>query len=177
MKRIFFISVFSLAAVIMTSCNKDDDNLDNNNNKPNATDNNFMTQAAYANRSEVELGQLALTKSSNDSVKMFAQMMITDHTAAIASLDSLAGRYTYMLPSTPDSAHLIIKDSLNIYTGYTFDTAYINGQVRDHDRLISIYQDDITNGNADSVQAYANRLLPALQSHKMLADTISTNLQ
>ncbi len=177
MKRTFFISVFSLATVIMMSCNKDDDNINNNNNTPNATDNNFMTQAAYANRSEVELGQLALTKSSNDSVKLFAQMMISDHTAAIASLDSLAGRYTYMLPSTSDSAHIVIKDSLNVYTGHTFDTAYINGQVRDHDRLTAIYQDDISNGNADTVQAYANRILPTIQSHKQLADTISTNLQ
>jgi putative membrane protein len=177
MKRTFFISVFSLATVIMMSCNKDDDNINNNNNTPNATDNNFMTQAAYANRSEVELGQLALTKSSNDSVKLFAQMMITDHTAAIASLDSLAGRYTYTLPSASDSAHIVIKDSLNAYTGHTFDTAYINGQVRDHDRLIAILQYDISNGNADTVQAYANRILPTIQSHKQLADTISTNLQ
>lgn len=177
MKRILFISAFSMAAIVMTSCNKDDNNMVDNNNTPNATDNNFMTQAAYANRSEVELGQLALTKSTNDSVKMFAQMMITDHTAAIASLDSIAGSYNYTLPSVLDSTHITVKDSLNVYTGYTFDTAYINGQVRDHDRLISIYQDEISNGNADSAQAYANRLLPAIEMHKQLADTISTNLQ
>ena len=177
MKRILFISVFSLAAVVITSCNKDDDNIVDNGNTPNATDNNFMTQAAYANRSEVELGQLALTKSTNDSVKMFAQMMITDHNAAILSLDSIAGLYNYTLPSVPDSAHITVRDSLNVYTSYTFDTAYVNGQVRDHDRLISLYQDEISNGNADTAQAYANRLLPALQLHKQLADTISTNLQ
>ncbi len=177
MKRILFISLCSLAAVIMTSCDKHDDVIDNNGNTPNSTDNSFMTQAAYANRSQVDLGTLALSKSSNDSVKMFAQMMITDHTGAIASLDSVAMTYNFTLPSTADSAHIMFRDSLNTYTGYTFDTAYINGQVRDHERMISIYQDDISNGNADNVQSYANRLLPTIQVHKQLADTISINLQ
>jgi putative membrane protein len=179
MKRILFISVFSMAAIVMTSCDKDDDNNNNNNNSntPNATDNNFMTQAAYANRSVVDLGQLALSKSTNDSVKMFAQMVVNDHTAAITSLDSLAAKYSYTLPTTADSAHIIIKDSLNVYTGHTFDTAYINGQVRDHNNLIAVYQDDISNGSADSIKAYANTLLPTIQAHKQLADTISLNLQ
>jgi putative membrane protein len=176
MKRFFFISVFSLATIMMISCNKDDDNIIDN-NVPNATDNNFMTNAAYANRSEVDLAELALTKSSNDSVKMFAQMMITDHSAAIVSLDSLAGRYNFVLPTGPDSAHLVVKDSLTAYSGYTFDTAYINGQVRDHQQLVAIYQDEVSNGSADSAKAYASRLLPTLQSHLALADSISANLQ
>jgi putative membrane protein len=177
MKRIFFISVFSLAAVTITSCNKEDDNIGTNDNTPNATDKNFMTQAAYANRSAVELGQLALSNSINDSVKMFAQMIITDHNAAIAGLDSLALIYSYTIPSVADSAHIIIKDSLNTYSGNTFDTAYINGQARDHQQMILLYQDEISNGNADSIQTYANRLLPTIQAHKLLADTISINLR
>jgi putative membrane protein len=178
MKRIFFISVFSLATVFMISCDKDeDDNNNNNNNTPNATDNNFMTQAAYGNYNEIALGQLALTKATNDSVKMFAQMMITDHTAANASLDSLADRYTYSLPTGADSAHLAFKDSLDTYTGHTFDTAYINSQVRDHQTTIDLFQNEISSGNADSVQNFATRLLPKIQAHKALADSIATNLQ
>lgn len=176
MKRIFFISVFSVATICMISCKKDD-NKNNDSNTPNATDNNFMTQAAYANRSEVELGQLALTKSSNDSVKLFAQMIINDHTAAIASLDSLAASYSVTLPTATDSAHTVIKDSLNTYSGYTFDTAFINGQVREHQRLIAVYQDEISNGNADNIQNYANNHLSTLQSNKQFADSVSANLQ
>ena len=179
MKRIFFISVFSLATVFMISCDKDEDdnNNNNNNNTPSATDNNFMTQAAYGNFNEILLGQLALTKSGNDSVKMFAQMMINEHTAANASLDSLAGRYSYSLPTAADSVHLAFKDSLNTYTGHTFDTAYINNQIRDHQTTIDLFQNEITNGNADSVQNFATGLLPTIQAHKALADSIATNLQ
>jgi putative membrane protein len=176
MKRTFFISVFSLAAVIMTSCNKDDD-MDNNPDTLNASDNNFVVKAAYVNRNIVELGQLALTKSTNDSVKMFAQMVITDHNAAITSLNSLATKYNFSLPSTADSAHLSFKDSLNVYTGYQFDTAYVNGQVRDHQQAVAVFQDEITNGSADSIIAYANGVLPKLQSHLQLADSISSQLQ
>ena len=177
MKRFLFISAFTLATVVMISCDKDDDDNNNNTNTPNATDNSFMTQAAYANRSEVELGQLALTKSTNDSVKMFAQLMITDHTVALASLDSIAGGYSYVLPTTSDSAHIAIRDSLSTYSGHMFDTAYINGQVRDHQKTVDLFQNESTNGNASNIKAYANSHLPTIQSHLQLADSISTNLQ
>ena len=176
MKRFFFISVFSLAAIVMISCKKDDDKTPDT-NTPNATDNSFMTTAAHANRSEVDLGQLALTKSSNDSVKIFAQMLVSDHTAAIASLDSLASAYNITLPTTADSAQLAWKDSLNSYTGYTFDTAFINSQIRTHQQLVAIFQDETTNGNADNIQAYANNHIAGLQAHMQFADSVSANLQ
>ena len=41
---------------------------------------NFATNAAAANMMEIETGNLALKKASNQRVKAFAQMMVKDHT-------------------------------------------------------------------------------------------------
>src|SRR5690242_6914718 len=49
----------------------------------------FAQQAMRDGQQEVSLGQLALQKSKNEDVKRFAQMMVTDHSAANDKLKSL----------------------------------------------------------------------------------------
>ena len=43
----------------------------------------FMQQAASAGVAEVQLGQLALTRSDNDAVKALAQRIVDDHEKAV----------------------------------------------------------------------------------------------
>jgi putative membrane protein len=50
----------------------------------------FMQQAASAGIAEVQLGQLALTKSDDDAVKALAQRIVDDHTKANAQLKTIA---------------------------------------------------------------------------------------
>jgi putative membrane protein len=170
------LSLFSLVLITLASCSKDDD--DNiNTNVPNATDNNFMAWAAHYHLSEAELGELALTSSANDSVKMFAQMMVTDHNAWINSLDSAAVLYSFQFPDAPDSARAAFKVQLSGLVGYDFDTAYINSRVRDHQWAAQLYQNVINNGNAASVKAHATRILPAIQLHQQRADSIAAFIQ
>src|ERR1051325_3583395 len=52
----------------------------------------FPTEARVGNMMEVELGQMALTKSSNRKGKEFAQRMIDDHSKANAELQALAAK-------------------------------------------------------------------------------------
>lgn len=170
------LSLFSMVLVVLASCSKDDD--DNiNTNVPNATDNNFMTWAAHYDLSEVELGELALTSSANDSVKSFAQMMVTDHSAWKSSLDSVAALYNIQLPNAPDSARAALKVQLSGLSGYDFDTAYINSRVREKQWVVSLYQNEINNGNAANIKAHATRILPAIQVHQQRADSVAAFIQ
>src|SRR3954465_16061616 len=83
----FMKTIMKTAVVLFTvffifnSCDKDNDN--NNNNNLNSRDKNFITIAAYANLDEIDFAQLALLRSTNDSVRNFAQRMITDHSVGI----------------------------------------------------------------------------------------------
>ncbi|MCW3091622.1 MAG: outer membrane protein [Ferruginibacter sp.] len=168
-----FAALFFATAIITTSCDKDDDN---NNTTPSATDRNFMTSVAYANVNEIDFAQLALTKSANDSVKNFAQMMITDHTNAKTALDSLGSRYAISLPAGIDSAHSAMKTQLMALSGYGFDTAYMNGQINDHNATISLFQNEVNSGNNSDIKNYATRNLPNLQMHKQHADSVRASL-
>ena len=172
MKRILSYTAMVLTAAIMiTSCDDDEEDI-----SPNQTDTNFMTMAAYANLNEVDFAQLALTKSTHDSVRWFAQKMVADHSAAMSQLDSIADNFSYTLPTTIDSIHAAMKTQLMALAGYEFDTAYMNGQIRDHISAISLLQNEINQGRNPSIKNYASEKLPHLEMHKQRADSIRAQL-
>src|SRR5436305_1121932 len=45
-------------------------------------DNSFANEAAQGGMAEVQIGQLAVSKTQNSEVKQFAQKMVADHTKA-----------------------------------------------------------------------------------------------
>lgn len=173
-----FLTGMTAAVVLFTSCSKEDDpGNDVDTTTPNSTDLNFLTQASYANHNEVALSQLALTKSTNDSIKTLAQTLITEHTAAQVALDSLGSSFNQNLPDSLDSAHAIVRTSLDSLTGFSFDSAFIKQQVTDHQVAIDLFQNEKTNGNAETIKSYANTYLPKLQSHKQMTDSLATRYQ
>jgi putative membrane protein len=173
MKRILNLFIVStLLLSFFSSCDKEDEDT----NTPNATDNNFMTMASYTNNAEINFGQLALSKSTNDSVRAFAQMMITEHTLTGSGLDSLASEYVYTnLPDSIEPAHAALRSQLDALSGYDFDTAYINGQIRDHQIAVDLFQDEVSNGRATNIKSFASRMLPNLNMHLQMADSVSSN--
>ncbi len=169
-----FIVMLCLAvcftAIYFTACSK------KSSNSLNATDQNFMQMAAYSNEDEVNFGQLAVSKSSNDSVTMFAQKMISDHTMGIMGLDSLASTYSLTLPTTIDSMHAAIKGQLMPLSGSSFDSAYIKGQVADHITTINLFQNEISNGSRQGIKDFATRTLPMLNMHLQMAQALAATI-
>lgn len=98
------------------------------------TDKAFVKQALQGDMTEIQLGQLALQKSSNDDVKQFAQKMVDDHTKLGDEMKQVAQQ---MNVKVPDS--LSGKDKSNIakmqaLSGGAFDQAYIKDMVKDHEK-------------------------------------------
>jgi putative membrane protein len=167
MKKISLTGTLALA--ILLSCNKND----NNNNDINSTDQNFVLQVAISNKAEIMAGQLAATKGSNAGAKEFGQMMVTEHGQAQADLQNVASGTGITSPDSVDAEHRALMVRLDSLTGRSFDTAYINSQVKDHQKTISIFQTEISNGNNSSVRNYANTYLPHIQMHLQKADSLS----
>ena len=161
--------------ILVNSCKKDDDTTTDN--SLGTKDKNFLVMAAYANRAEVDLAQLALTKTANDSVRLFAGDMVNDHTLGLTGIDSLANQYSVTLPTTIDSMHAVIKMQLMAMSGRAFDSAYIHGQINDHTATINLYQDEATNGVKQNIKDYANRNLPVLRFHLQFADSVAMHLR
>ena len=166
-------AIVMIASLGWVACDDDDDNpLD----KPNLneTDETFVEVAARSNMAEIEFSELATTKASDSLVRVYAQQMIDEHTAAQDELEDLADDYGGIeWPNDLDEGHDQILENLNnAEEGYSFDTLYLRSQMRVHEAAISAFEASATNATDMRVKAYANKYLPELEEHLQQADSI-----
>jgi putative membrane protein len=169
MKKVFLTG--SVALIVFASCKKDKDN-----NNVNSTDQTFLTQVAIGNKAEVMAGQLAATKATNPAIKSFGQLMVTEHGQAQTDLQNVYSSVGQTMPDTVDAEHQALMARLNSLTGHSFDTAYINSQVKDHQKTLTIFKSEINDGDNSNVKNYANTYLPHIQMHLQKADSLSRTL-
>jgi predicted outer membrane protein len=111
-----------------------------------AADKTFATKAAQGGLAEVEMSQLALQKATSPQVKQFAQQMVTDHTKGNQELMQLAKSEGIELPSQVDGKHKSTMERLQGMTGSTFDTAYMQDMVQDHQQVVEEFQKQAQRG-------------------------------
>lgn len=160
-----------LAAASFCACNNKDNS--NANLIMNATDSAFVLNAGMSNTAEVSAAQMALTKSMDTAIQHFAQRMIDDHTAAQASLKTIASKYSLTVPDSVDAMHAQLSAVLAQMSGRTFDSMYIHQQVTDHQAAVQLYQTEGNAGNNIDLKNFADTTLPKLQMHLTLADSIA----
>ncbi len=171
------ISSVLIAAITMmccfTACSKKDPV---KTDAPNSTDDGFVVQAAYTNRAAITLAELAMFKSSNDSVKTLAQNLISGHTTAMNNLNTAIAQYSYQLPTGIDTAHQVIRSMLSSLSGRSFDSAYIYSQVSDLERAVNLFDYEKRVGNAPPIKSYAENTLPTLQLHLQMVNSVINDL-
>ncbi len=94
----------------------------------------FVRKALEGGMAEVQLGQLALQKSSNDDVKQFAQKMVDDHTKLGDDLKPIAQQMNVKEPNGPSGKDKATMTKLQALNGDAFDKAYIKDMVKDHEK-------------------------------------------
>ncbi len=168
MKAFSLIMVGAVLASTFVACKKD-------NNTVHPEDIDFLVAATYANKAEIIAGNLAVSKGMRDSIRIFGQLMVTDHTAAQKTVDSLAALSGIVLPAAPDSLHQAVALQLTAFSGYTFDTAYIHRQVYDQQSVIRILQDEVSDGHNVQIKNFAGDWLPQVRLHYFMAASISNS--
>ncbi|MFL5811747.1 MAG: DUF4142 domain-containing protein [Flavisolibacter sp.] len=168
MKKLFVVGT-TFAFFLTVGCNKDKDN----ENSINSTDQMFVTQVSIGNNAEIAAGQLAASKAENASVRAFGQMMVTEHGTAQNDLKSLGSNVGITVSDTVDAEHMALMTRLNSLSGHSFDTAYMHSQVKDHQKTLTIFQNELNSGNHQQVKSYANQYLPHIQMHTQKADSLS----
>jgi putative membrane protein len=139
-----------------------------------SADQKFAQNAAAGGLAEVQLGQLAADKATNDKVKQFGQRMVTDHTKANNELKALAAKKSITLPDSPKPKDKATFEKLSKMSGPAFDKAYMQDMVKDHQKDVAEFQKEASNGSDPDLKAWAATTLPVLQEHLKLAkDTLS----
>jgi len=136
-------------------------------------DKTFATKAAEGGLAEVALGQLAQQKGTSSQVKQFGQQMVTDHTQANQELQQIAEQENLTLPSQPSSAQRSKQQQLRAATGSSFDTAYMQDMVRDHQQDVTEFRREAKSGKDPALKEFAQKYLPVLQKHLQMAQSIN----
>jgi putative membrane protein len=131
----------------------------------------FVKHAATDGMAEVELGKIALEKSQDPAIRKFAQQMVTDHGRANTELAAIAKRKNIDVPTSLDSKHKSLVQSLNAKSGAAFDTAYAEHMQADHSKAIALFE-GASNSSDEDLAAFAKKTLPTLEEHKQMADAL-----
>lgn len=141
-----------------------------------ATDRQFMIEAAHGGMAEVELGQLATQRAASEAVRAFGQRMMVDHARANNELRRLAEAQGVQLPVTIDPKHQATRDRLATLSGTAFDRAYMREMVTDHERDVAQFERQASAGRDAAVKAWAVQTLPTLREHLGLARTVDSQV-
>lgn len=195
MKNLIYLMAISVSALTFQACssgNKDaKENADSVNMAKDTTTNvaatggiavdeadaKFTTQAAVGGMAEVELGKMALEKSSNAKVKEFATMMVKDHGMANTELMAIAKQKNITLPSTVDEEHKQKMDDLSKKTGTDFDKAYVDAMVSGHKSTLKLMEDESKDGKDADLKSFATKTAPIVQSHLVMINKISDSMK
>lgn len=147
-------------------------------NKISTADERLMMQLAQVNIAEINAGKLAEQKSSNDQVKAFAKKLVDDHTKALDDLKQLAMSKGVNLPSEPNRQQQAMENKLSALSGEKFDNQYVDQSgSRAHKETHRLLQRVRSKASDADLKAYANKIMPTIESHQQLAKDTSKNLQ
>jgi putative membrane protein len=164
MRKAGFLAV-ALALGLTVACNKD--NASNNangstvgtagraDNGVSSGDRDFVRDVASMNTAEIELGRLASQRAASPDVKQFAQMVVTDHTAAGDKLKAFASQHAIDVPAQISDKDRDLQQKLSEKQGLEFDKAYADAMVDQHQSLVDklesrIDKDTLTTAKSDN---------------------------
>jgi putative membrane protein len=142
-------------------------------NQLDTADRTFVKKAAEGGLAEVELGQLATQKASDDEVKKFGQRMVDDHTKANDQLKQVAATLGVQVPDHLSAKDQATKDRLQKLSGAQFDRAYMNDMVKDHTKDVVEFRHASKMAKNSEVKNFASQTLPTLEDHLKEAKNIA----
>jgi putative membrane protein len=142
----------------------------------NTADQLFIRELSLGGMAEVQFGKLAAQKAQNPRVKEFARRMADDHGRGNEQLAPLARAADVPLRKDFDLDHRVMRDELDRLTGTAFETAYIRGQVREHQKTAQLLEWEIGSGQDTRIRTYAMQNLPIVMDHLAHAQALQAEL-
>jgi putative membrane protein len=148
------------------------------------TDPQIAAIVVTANQVDIDAGRVAVERSTNASVKEFAQLMITDHTGVNKQAVDLVTKLKVTPEDNPTATSLKEGGAKNVahlktLKGTAFDKAYIDHEVAYHQQVLDAVDKTLipSASNAD-LKALLVKVRPAFVAHlehaKKIQSTVGT---
>jgi putative membrane protein len=126
----------------------------------------FVRMAGASDLFEIQSSQLALSRSQNQAVRQYAQMLITHHTqttqqvAAAAQASGITPPPPMLLPMQQR-----MMDQLRAASAGNFDRVYLTQQVPAHEMALALHSNYARSGDTPALRAVAAGAVPIVQQH------------
>ncbi|BAZ17566.1 hypothetical protein NIES4071_94460 [Calothrix sp. NIES-4071] len=144
------------------------------NNQLNAIDRQYVLDAGQASLAGISLGKMALQRSTNASVKQFAQAEINEQVDVRNNLTRIAPKLGVAVPSTPNAKNQALSARMSQLKGENFDKAFLQeAGINAHLENAAIYQREAAFGQNQDLIAVANKGLPIISNHFNTASSLT----
>src|SRR5436305_10864321 len=133
-------------------------------------DKKFAMMAAQSDLAEIELGNMALQKSTDPQVKQIAQRLVDDHTKSSTALKDIATKKGLPVPTETDAKHKSQAAKLQNESGKDFDKDFLDVNSKDHKKVVAAFQKEANDGKDPDIKQFATQFLPAIQEHTTMID-------
>ena len=142
-------------------------------NDINQADRDFVFNGSFANAGEFGISRLADTTSTDSTIMDFGGNEFIEHTNIEQVFTSLAGGFDYYTADSLNAENLALQQQLLTLSGREFDSVYIHSRVKSHTEMIAIFMDESKNGISPHLKTFADSVLPVLQMHLSMADSLA----
>lgn len=135
----------------------------------------FIEKVFIDTRFEISSNQLALKKSDNLKIKVFAQKMIDAHTKALEELEEVVSKMGIVQNTSHalDAKHQAFLDRLkNARSAKTFDQLFIETQTDAHEETVDLFREYSETGDNAALRDFAVNTLSALESDTQDLDSL-----
>lgn len=140
-------------------------------------DRKFVEKAAEGGMAEVQISQLAAQRAQDAAVRDYANRMVSDHTPANQRLMTIAATAGITPPDKLDFMHRHSMKKLGKADAKDFDMDYIEAQVKDHEKMVELMEDEIKDGENPELKQYATDMLPRIREHHQMAQRLEEQLK
>ena len=134
-------------------------------------DASWAQATAQTDLAEIAIGNLAEQRAQHSATKMMAQVTISDHTKALASLKQVASQAGITLPTAPSTTQQSQAAQLKSVASSQFDATYDSIQIKGHELSISQTRTELADGSSSAVKGNAQAYLPVAEKHLQMAET------
>lgn len=138
-----------------------------------SSDTALLTQAMQFSRFEIEAGQMASARATNDTVREFARTLVRDHLQAETRVKALASTRRLPIATEPAAEQKKLLTALGQQSGKAYDDAYVReAGVAQNRQAVAVLEKALATTKDADMRAIAEQGLTMVKRHLELAETL-----
>lgn len=141
-----------------------------------ASCNEFLGQAVENSLVEIEVADLALHKTENEAIRIFARKLMSDHIKLGHEIVQLCDRKRIDLPRVVGSEKKAKIQALSSLSREDFDRKFIEHNVKDHETDINMFHHCAEQEDDDDIKTLADQGAKMFMEHLDIAKQIEKSM-